>query len=75
MPNGPWNHPDQRHLCGAYRDNSVVPYEGILVSNMEDAQESIVEHTFEQYLLYLPEKALEIRLDNIRHWFHETNFC
>jgi hypothetical protein len=42
---------------------------------MEDAQKSIVEQIFEQYLLYLPDKAREIRLDNIRHWFHETYFC
>jgi hypothetical protein len=75
MPKGRWNHDDQRHLCGAYRDNRVVPYEGILVCNMEDAQKSIVEQIFEQYLLYLPDKAREIRLDNIRHWFHETYFC
>jgi hypothetical protein len=75
MPNGRWNHDDQRHLCGAYRDNRVVPYEGIPVSNMEDAQKSIVEQIFEQYLIYLPDKAREVRLDNIRHWFHETYFC
>jgi hypothetical protein len=75
MPKGRWNQDDQRHLCGAYRDNRIVPYEGILVSNMEDAQKSIVEKIFEQYLLYLPDKAREIRLDNIRHWFHETYFC
>ncbi|KAM0552376.1 hypothetical protein ACHAPJ_007936 [Fusarium lateritium] len=75
MPRGRWNHDDQRHLCGAYRDNRVVPYEGILVSDMNDAQKSLVERIFEQYLLYLPDKAREIRLDNIRHWFHETYFC
>ena len=23
-----WNHDDQRHLCGAFRDNRVVPNEG-----------------------------------------------
>jgi hypothetical protein len=29
MPHGHWIHDDQRHLCGAYRDNRVMPYEGI----------------------------------------------
>ncbi|OAA59777.1 hypothetical protein SPI_05975 [Niveomyces insectorum RCEF 264] len=29
MPHGRWNHDDQRHLCGAARDNRVVPYEGV----------------------------------------------
>ena len=75
MPEGRWNHDDQRHLCGAYRDNRVVPYEGIEVCNMDDVQKSIVEQIFEQYLLYLPDKARAIRLGNIRHWFHETYFC
>ncbi|KAL4728165.1 hypothetical protein ACLX1H_004901 [Fusarium chlamydosporum] len=75
MPEGRWNHDDQRHLCGAYRDNRVVPYEGILISEMSDAQKCIVEQIFEQYLLYLPDKAREIRLGNIRHWFNETYFC
>ncbi|KAG9634645.1 hypothetical protein KCU77_g7603, partial [Aureobasidium melanogenum] len=28
MPEGRWNRDDQRHLCGAYRDNRIVPYEG-----------------------------------------------
>ena len=23
-----WNHDDQRHLCGAFRDNRIVPNEG-----------------------------------------------
>ena len=75
MPEGRWNHDDQRHLCGAYRDNRVVPYEGIKVCNMDDTQKFMVEQIFEQYLLYLPDKAREIRLGNIRHWFHETYFC
>lgn len=24
-----WNHDDQRHLCGAFRDNRIVPNEGM----------------------------------------------
>lgn len=75
MPHGRWNHDDQRHLCGAYRDNRIIPYEGTLVSDMDDVQKSIVEQIFEQYLIYLPEQAREMRLDNIRRWFHETYFC
>ncbi|KAL2020885.1 hypothetical protein VTK56DRAFT_7876 [Thermocarpiscus australiensis] len=75
MPRGRWNHDDQRHLCGAYRDNRVVPYEGILVSEMDEAQRALVRAVLEQYLLYLPSKAREIRLRQIESWFHETYFC
>jgi hypothetical protein len=27
-----WNHDDQRHLCGAFRDNRIVPNEGSAIS-------------------------------------------
>jgi hypothetical protein len=74
MPHGRWNHDDQRHLCGAYRDNRVVPYEGILVSDMTEQQQSVVLEVLNQYLLFLPETARKIRIDNIKSWFHETYF-
>jgi hypothetical protein len=75
MPKGRWNHDDQRHLCGAYRDNRIVPYEGILVSSMTDEQQHLAEAIVEQYLLYLPQQARERRMQLVRSWFHETYFC
>lgn len=75
MPHGRWNHDDQRHLCGAYRDNRVVPYEGILVSEMTPKQQELVLAILDQYLLFLPATAKKMRLDNIKSWFHETYFC
>jgi len=74
MPKGRWNHDDQRHLCGAYRDNRVVPYEGILVKDMDSEQQQLVVGIIEQYLIYLPRKAREIRIHQVRSWFHETYF-
>lgn len=76
MPKGRWNHDDQRHLCGAYRDNRVVPYEGVLVgSDMDETQRWLVTKILEEYLLYLPAKARELRLKQIESWYHETYFC
>ncbi|KAK3310389.1 uncharacterized protein B0T15DRAFT_407436 [Chaetomium strumarium] len=75
MPRRRWNHDDQRHLCGAYRDNRVVPYEGVLVSEMGASQKALVRRILEEYLLYLPKTAREIRLREIERWFHETYFC
>lgn len=75
MPEGRWNHDDQRHLCGAYRDNRVVPYEGLLVSEMGSVSRDLVERILREYLLYLPQKSRRFRLDQIRAWFHETFFC
>ncbi|TPX12920.1 uncharacterized protein E0L32_006565 [Thyridium curvatum] len=75
MPHGRWNHDDQRHMCGAYRDNRIVPYEGILVSEMTPGQQDIVMGILNQYLLYLPQRSRDMRLAQIKSWFHETYFC
>jgi hypothetical protein len=75
MPHGRWNHDDQRHLCGAYRDNRIVPYEGVLVAEMNLEQQATVLEIVEQYLLYLPTRARRIRTDQVRSWLHETYFC
>ncbi|RSM12437.1 hypothetical protein CEP52_002539 [Fusarium oligoseptatum] len=75
MPHGRWNHDDQRHLCGAYRDNRVVPYEGILVSEMSSAQQDMVLAIANEFLLYLPERARQLRLEQVKNFFHETYWC
>ncbi|KAK7186465.1 hypothetical protein DPSP01_002108 [Paraphaeosphaeria sporulosa] len=74
MPRGRWNHDDQRHLCGAYRDNRVVPYEGVRVSDMESTSQELVTAILEQFLLYLPRRAREMRLTQAKGWYHETWF-
>ncbi|KAF6828464.1 hypothetical protein CMUS01_08563 [Colletotrichum musicola] len=74
MPKGRWNHDDQRHLCGAYRDNRVVPYEGILVSDMSPEQQGLVAAILEQYLLYLPARSREMRIEEARLFYPETYF-
>ncbi|KAK5072599.1 hypothetical protein LTR64_004926 [Lithohypha guttulata] len=75
MPKGRWNHDDQRHLCGAYRDNRIVPYEGITVSSLTQEQQQLVLGILEQYLLYLPQRSRLMQLDRIKSFFHETYFC
>lgn len=75
MPFGRWNHDDQRHLCGAYRDNRVVPYEGVLVSEMTVEQQALVTDILQEYLLYLPKGARQRQLNRIVSWFHETYWC
>lgn len=75
MPHGRWNHDDQRHLCGAYRDNRIVPYEGVCVSQLSDQQQSLIGAIMEQYLLYLPKTARLRRLQHIKEFYDETYFC
>ncbi|KAF9876834.1 hypothetical protein CkaCkLH20_05680 [Colletotrichum karsti] len=74
MPKGRWNHDDQRHLCGAYRDNRIVPYEGILVSELKTEQQELVVGILDQYLLYLPKKSRDARIDQAKSFFSETYF-
>ncbi|KAG2416022.1 hypothetical protein HFD88_007214 [Aspergillus terreus] len=76
MPPGRWNKDDQRHLCGAYRDNREVPYEGVAVGATFSAQQKEWLYAIlEQYLLYLPARARELRLAHIREHEAETYFC
>ncbi|EAQ92566.1 hypothetical protein CHGG_00801 [Chaetomium globosum CBS 148.51] len=75
MPRGRWNHDDQRHLCGAYRDNRVVPYEGVVVGEMEEGEKELVRGILREFLLYLPERARGVRMGEVERWFGETYFC
>jgi hypothetical protein len=75
MPHGRWNHDDQRHLCGAYRDNRVVPYEGIIVMEIPEPQRDIVLSILKSFLAYLPSKSLEAKIHQIHHHLKETYFC
>ncbi|KAL4871711.1 hypothetical protein BDV12DRAFT_194171 [Aspergillus spectabilis] len=75
MPPGRWNRDDQRHLCGAYRDNRIVPNEGIPLSSFPtEDQKSTLYAILEQYLLYLPKTARDFRLAQVREYESETYF-
>ncbi|KAE8398854.1 hypothetical protein BDV37DRAFT_20523 [Aspergillus pseudonomiae] len=74
MPPGRWNKDDQRHVCGAYRDNREVPYEGILASSLNEEQKELLYGILEQYLLYLPKRSRDMKLDHIRQFQSETYF-
>jgi hypothetical protein len=70
-----WNRDDQRHVCGAFRDNRIVPYEGVCVSTFTPPQQQLVLDIAEQFLLYLPDSARSIRKEHIRTHFSSTYFC
>ncbi|ORY66185.1 uncharacterized protein BCR38DRAFT_456798 [Pseudomassariella vexata] len=75
MPKGRWNHDDQRHVLGAYRDNRIVPYEGIVVDNLSAGQKELVHGILNQYFLYLPKRARELKVKDVERHFGETYFC
>ena len=69
-----WNQDDQRHLCGAFRDNRVVPYEGLCVADFTDEQQQLVLDIVEQFALYLPKQARKMRLEQVKAHFDSTFF-
>jgi hypothetical protein len=69
-----WNKDDQRHVCGAFRDNRIVPYEGVRVSELNMEQQQLVLDIAEQFLLYLPDTARKIRKEQIQSYFNKTFF-
>lgn len=75
MPPGRWNKDDQRHLCGAYRDNRTIPYEGILVADFTAEQKSLLYGIVEEYLLYMPAQSRKMKLDHIKKFESETYWC
>ena len=74
-PPGRWNEADQRHLCGAYQDNRIVPYEGIKVNDMTDPQIDVVFAILREMLIYLPESVWEKRKEQIKKHLGNTWFC
>ncbi|RMZ85905.1 hypothetical protein DV736_g6541, partial [Chaetothyriales sp. CBS 134916] len=70
-----WNQDDQRHLCGAFRDNRIVPYEGLSVSSFNSSQKEILLKIIDEFVLYLPDTARQKRLELVRAHFDETYFC
>ena len=69
-----WNQDDQRHLCGAFRDNRIVPYEGVVVSGLSSEQQQILLDIVEQFLLYHPKQTRDMKKAEIKKYFEETYF-
>lgn len=69
-----WNADDQRHLCGAFRDNRIVPFEGVSVADFGISQQKLVLDIAEQFVLYLPHKARKLRLNQVQAHLSSTYF-
>ncbi len=69
-----WNQDDQRHLCGAFRDNRIVPYEGVKVSDFTPEQQQLVLDIAEQFTLYLLAQARKMRIEQVKAHFGSTFF-
>ncbi|MFE5342372.1 DUF3500 domain-containing protein [Isoptericola sp. NPDC056578] len=81
MPPGRLHPADERHVAGAFRDNRVMPYEGLRASDLDDDQwatlRAIVEDAF--LLLAAPQRALTMadvdahRAETFVSWYGATD--
>jgi hypothetical protein len=68
-------HPaDERHVAGAFRDNRVVPYEGIPVSDLDDGQRALLREIVEDFLLLLRDEQRAPALADYDAHLGETFF-
>ncbi|KFY51018.1 hypothetical protein V496_09010 [Pseudogymnoascus sp. VKM F-4515 (FW-2607)] len=70
-----WNPDDQRHVCGAFRDNRIVPLEGVSVASFTAKQKQLILDIAYHFVLYLPDAARKIRLKQVADHLDETYFC
>ncbi|MGB7101073.1 MAG: DUF3500 domain-containing protein [Xanthobacteraceae bacterium] len=74
MPPGRWIFSDQRHLGGAFQDNRIIPYEGVLASEMGKAQQRTLLDLVGAFIEYLPPGPLAARLSEVERHIGETYF-
>lgn len=68
-------HPaDERHVAGAFRDNRVIPYEGIAVADLDDAQQGLLRQIVADFLLLLVDDQRELTLAEYDAHVRETWF-
>ncbi|PUB32301.1 uncharacterized protein DUF3500 [Promicromonospora sp. AC04] len=75
MPEGRLHPADERHVAGAFRDNRVVPYEGLRASALTDAQWGRLRGIVEDFLLLLVEPQREATLRDVDAFRDETWFA
>lgn len=74
MPEGRVHSGDERHLAGAFQDNRVIPYEGILVSSMPAESVELLTALVNEYVRILPEGPRRARLRQVQEHYGETWF-
>ena len=74
MPKGRIHPGDERHLGGCFQDNRVVPYEGVPVSEFDDANRALLLELVQQFLAFMPEGPAAAKLAEITAHLDETWF-
>jgi len=75
LPDGRRHFADNLHLGGAYRDNRIVPYEGLRADRMSKRQQRDLLDLAEAYLITLPDGPRAAKMTEIERHLGETHFC
>lgn len=69
-------HPaDERHVAGAFRDNRVIPYEGMRATELDGGQQRLLYAIAEDFLLLLTEPQRQLTLADVSAHIAETRFA
>ena len=75
QPEGRWHRADQLHFGGAFRDNRVVPYEGVSAKGFTREQKKRLMDLVEAYVNPMPEGPMKARLEEVERHLDDTHFC
>jgi Protein of unknown function (DUF3500) len=75
MPEGRLHPADERHVAGAFRDNRVVPYEGIRATDLDGAQQALLREIVADSLLLLVEDQRTLALADYDAHLSDTWFA
>jgi hypothetical protein len=75
MPEGRWHFADERQVGAAYRDNRVIPYEGVSAAEFSSAQQEQVLKIVDAFIEYLPDGPRAARLHQLQSVLERTHFC
>jgi len=74
MPEGRRHPADERHVAGAFRDNRVVPYEGLAAGALSDAQWDLLRSIVEDFHRLLPDEQRALTMAEVDAHREDTRF-
>ncbi len=75
MPAGRIAVGDELNLAGAFRDNRVIPYEGVPAAQLDRARRDALVALVESYVSYLPDGPRRARMREVEAHLADTHFC
>lgn len=75
MPEGRLHPADERHVAGAFRDNRVIPYEGIPAGQLGTQQQGLLRAVVADFHLLLAESQRELALAEYDSHLAQTWFA